>query len=68
LQKLTGPTQLLALADGVVAQADNSNPVATAATARRADRLITVRRFIDIVEIKMRGVANDENASRCQCA
>jgi hypothetical protein len=58
LQKLTGPTQLLALADGVAAQADNSRPVARAATASRADRLIAVRNFIDIVERKKRGVAN----------
>jgi hypothetical protein len=49
---------LLALADGVAAQADNSRPVARAATASRADRLIAVRNFIDIVEREKRGVVN----------
>ncbi|MGF6569640.1 MULTISPECIES: hypothetical protein [Paraburkholderia] len=50
LQKLTGPTQLLAaVLEGVVAQPDNRNPAATATTAKRADRLIAVRKVIDIV-------------------
>jgi hypothetical protein len=56
LQKLTGPTQLLlAVLDGVVAQPDNSSPAATATTAKRADRLIAVRKVIDIIVGKMPG-------------
>jgi hypothetical protein len=58
LQKLTGPTQLLlAVLDGVVAQPDNSSPAATATTAKRADRLIAVRKVIDIVVARNQGVA-----------
>jgi hypothetical protein len=49
LQKLGGPTQLSAVLEGAVAQPDNSSPAATAAAAKRANRLIVVRKVIDIV-------------------
>jgi hypothetical protein len=63
LQKLGGPTQLSAVLEGAVAQPDNSRPAATTAAAKRADRLIAVRKFIDIVGEKF-----DRALQVSQCA